>query len=163
MYDFRKQPPFCPLNNQVKSPSAALTRMTVCCYKVKLYFTPLSIATHGKEYLENSIWLPRYSHCKFLQNSLKRNPDKSYYHLLPTLHLKISKDSREKVETETWAKWPLFLYVRGWSQVILDRMWYNWHLGLLLMFPVTYVLLLLNLPKWKLFPSLQFRVCILKI
>lgn len=33
MYDFRKQPPFCPLNNQVKSPSAALTRMTVCCYK----------------------------------------------------------------------------------------------------------------------------------
>ncbi|KAF6316840.1 ankyrin 3 [Rhinolophus ferrumequinum] len=28
-----QKPPFCPLNNQVKSPSAALTRMTVCCYK----------------------------------------------------------------------------------------------------------------------------------
>nr|KAF6322010.1 hypothetical protein mPipKuh1_000673 [Pipistrellus kuhlii] len=29
----KKQPPFCSLNNQVKSPGAALTRMTTCCYK----------------------------------------------------------------------------------------------------------------------------------
>nr|KAF6454641.1 ankyrin 3 [Rousettus aegyptiacus] len=28
-----QKPPFCPLNDQVKSPGAALTRMTVCCYK----------------------------------------------------------------------------------------------------------------------------------
>lgn len=40
MYYLRKQPPFYPLKNQVKSPGAALIRMTACCYKVKFCYFP---------------------------------------------------------------------------------------------------------------------------
>lgn len=112
MYDRRKQTPFYPLKNQVKSPGAALTRMTACCYKVKFcYFPPVSMQRPmAKEYWENSIWFPCFSLHQFLDNSLKGILSlRFFFHF----HFKVSRDSREKVETETMTKWPLFLYVRG--------------------------------------------------
>lgn len=46
----KQQTPFCPPEKQVKSPGAALTRMTACCYKVK----PCSfLFPWSKEWWEN--------------------------------------------------------------------------------------------------------------
>lgn len=51
----RQQTPFCPPKKQVKSPGAALTRMTACCYKVK----PCSfLFPWSKECWENPTCLP---------------------------------------------------------------------------------------------------------
>lgn len=72
----RQQTPFCPPKKQVKSPGAALTRMTACCYKVK----PCSfLFPWSKECWENPTCLlpslpPSLILYWFLENSLKRKP-----------------------------------------------------------------------------------------
>lgn len=112
MYDLRKQTPFYPLKNQVKSPGAALTRMTACCYKVKFcYFPPVSMQRPiGKGVLRKFHLVSLFSPSPIPSNSLKGILSlRFFFHF----HFKVSRDSREKVETETMTKWPLFLYVRG--------------------------------------------------
>lgn len=100
MYDLRKQPPFCPLKNQVKRPGAALTRMTACCYKVKFcYFPPLSMQQPiARSTQKNSVWSPSYPLCHCPREFSKRNPDQDSTTIssLPTLHLNIGRDCTEK-------------------------------------------------------------------
>ena len=123
MYDLRKQPPFCPLKNQVKRPGAALTRMTACCYKVKFcYFPPLSMQQPmARSTQKNSIWSPSYPLCHCPREFSKRNPDQDSTTITSLPFTLILAEIAQRKMEQTLAKWPRIFYLRAWSQMILDR------------------------------------------